>query len=78
MYAASLQYLHTQMADGRTIHRIIHNNRNTTEHQNIKNMSGSYMQSIGAYFKSIINEQLVFCKRQALLEFKHTRSFPVN
>jgi len=42
-----------QMAEN--IHRIIQNNRNTMEHKNIQNMSVSYIQSIGAYFKCIIN-----------------------
>jgi len=37
------------------IHRIIQNNRNTMEHKNIQNRSVSYIQSIGAYFKCIIN-----------------------
>jgi len=32
-YAAILQYVHTQMADGRKNHRIIHNKRNTIGHQ---------------------------------------------
>ena len=31
-YATIVQHLHTQMADGGNIHKIKHNNRNTTEH----------------------------------------------
>ena len=68
-------YIHKwQMAEN--IHRIIQNNRNTMEHKNRQNRSVSYMQSIGAYFKCIINILANFCNIQTLLELN--RSINLN
>ena len=54
-YAEILQYLHTQMADGRKRHRMMPTFiSNTIEHQNIQNRSVSYVQNIEAYFEKHI------------------------
>jgi len=59
-------YTHTwQMAEN--IHRIIQNNRNTMEHKNIQNRSVSYLQSIAAYFKCIVNITAKFLKQTNII-----------
>jgi len=49
------------------IHILIHNNRNTMEHHNIQNRSVSYKQSIGEYFKSIINKAATFLQQTNII-----------
>jgi len=67
---AILQYLHTQMADGKQLHKIIHNNRNTMKNENtcIQNRSETYIQSIVAYFQSIINKAAKFLQETNIIE----------
>ena len=58
------------MADGRKLHKIIHNKRNTIENQNtcIQNRSETSIQSIGAYFQSIINKAAKFLQETNIIE----------
>jgi len=63
-------YIHKwQMAE--KVHRIIHNKRNTIEHQDtcIPNKSVTYLQSIRIhmYFKSIINKVAKFLQETIII-----------
>jgi len=73
-------YTYTYGRWQKNIHRIIKDNRNTMEHKNIQNRSVSYIQSIGAYFKCIINITAKCLQQTNIIRnsFKHKTSFPVH